>query len=139
MTDQELLQAMKAMLTEANQELRQDIMQDVTTMMAETKQDIMQDVTTMLAETKQDITQNFTAMLTETKQDLRQDIMQDVTTLMDAEFKSKFNLLAEGQQAILDHLPDPEDIETTEHRLSVLELSVKKLNREVKQLKAANE
>ena len=47
------------------------------------------------------------------------------------------NLLAENQQIILDRLPDPEDAQLLERRVDTLELAVRKLNREISELKKA--
>lgn len=68
----------------------------------------------------------------------RKDIMRDVVTLMDAEFKPRFDTLAEGQDIILQKLERLEDMDIMDTRISALEAMVKKLNREMNQLKQAN-
>ena len=68
----------------------------------------------------------------------RADIMQDVTTLMDTQFSHRFDLLAEGQQIILEKLERLDDMDIMDTRISALEAMVKKLNREMGKLKQAN-
>ena len=62
--------------------------------------------------------------------------------LLDAEVTPKFDLLAEGQEAILDRLDRMkdrlEDMDVMDSRITALEAMVKKLNREVAALKKAN-
>ena len=65
----------------------------------------------------------------------RQEIMKGVSVLMEQEFRPQFNLLAEGQQIILEKLGPLEDLEVLETRVSALEAMVKKINRELAQLK----
>ena len=67
----------------------------------------------------------------------RKDIMQSAAALLDAEFTPKFNLLAENQQIIMEKLEPLEDLPVLEARVSALETMVKKLNRQVNQLKKA--
>lgn len=95
--------------------------------------------------TDQELLQAMKAMLAETKQDIRQEIqesekriMQNVAVLMDADFGPRFSALSEQIDLFCQKLTDPEVIEALDCRVSALELSVKKLNRDVKQLKATN-
>lgn len=76
----------------------------------------------------------------ETKELLAQqkrEIMQEVGVLIENEVTPKFNLLAEGQEEILRRMPSEEDMDIIDGRLTALEASVRKLNREVAQLKKA--
>lgn len=57
--------------------------------------------------------------------------------IIDADIRRSIDLLGEGQQIIIDRLPDPEQAEVTEARLSALEISVRKLNKDMKELKKA--
>lgn len=93
----------------------------------------LQAIAQMMDSIKKDITQEASGLLTEQ----RKGIMQDVTTLMDADFSHRFDLLAEGQQTILEKLERLEDMDIMDTRLTALEAMVKKLNREVNQLKKA--
>ena len=65
----------------------------------------------------------------------KREIMQEVGVLIENEVTPRFNLLAEGQEDILRRMPDEDDI--VDERLSTPEAMVKKLNREVAQLKKA--
>lgn len=67
----------------------------------------------------------------------KQDIMHDVKVLLDTEVTTRFNLLAEGQQTILEKLERLDDIEVMDTRVTALEAMVKKLNREMEKLKKA--
>ena len=66
-----------------------------------------------------------------------QDDISGIKVRLDVEVNEKFNLLAENQQIILDRLPDPEDAQLLERRVDTLELAVRKLNREISELKKA--
>ena len=57
--------------------------------------------------------------------------------LLDTEVTTRFNLLAEGQQAILEKLERLDDMEVMDTRITALEAMVKKLNREMEKLKKA--
>ncbi len=63
--------------------------------------------------------------------------MHDVKVLLDTEVTIRFNLLAEGQQTILEKLERLDDIEVMDTRITALEAMVKKLNREMEKLKKA--
>lgn len=69
---------------------------------------------------------------------IRQDVHQDMKALLDLEVNKKLELLAEGHEAIFEKLPAPEDAEILDTRITALEAMVKKLNRDVTQLKKAN-
>ena len=78
--------------------------------------------------------QALRAMMKEELQIQKAEIMHDVTVLMDAQFKHRFDLLAENQGIMIEKLDDMEIMDT---RIAALEAMVKKLNREVQQLKKA--
>jgi len=67
----------------------------------------------------------------------KREIMREVGVLIENEVTPKFNLLAEGQEDILRRMPSEDDMDIIDGRLTTLEASVKKLNREVAQLKKA--
>lgn len=58
-------------------------------------------------------------------------------TLIDQEVTPKFNLLAENQATMMEKLEKLDELETLDIRVTTLEAAVKKLNREVQQLKKA--
>ena len=67
----------------------------------------------------------------------QKEIMQEVGGLLENAVTPRFNLLAEGQEEILRRMPSEEDMDIIDGRLTALEASVRKLNREVAQLKKA--
>ena len=67
----------------------------------------------------------------------KREIMQEGGVLIENEVTPRFNLLAEGQEDILRRMPDEDDMDIVDERLSTPEAMVKKLNREVAQLKKA--
>ena len=69
-------------------------------------------------------------------EEMRSEI-SGIKVRLDVEVNEKFNLLAENQQIILERLPDPEDTQLLERRVDTLELAVRKLNREISELKKA--
>lgn len=60
-----------------------------------------------------------------------------IKTRLDVEVRHRFDLLAEGQQAILEKLERLDDMEVMDTRITALEAMVKKLNREMQKLKKA--
>ena len=81
--------------------------------------------------------QALRAMMKEELQIQKAEIMHDVTVLMDAQFKHRFDLLAEKQGIMIEKLEKLDDMEIMDTRIAALEAMVKKLNREVQQLKKA--
>ena len=58
-------------------------------------------------------------------------------TLIDQEVLPRFNLLAENQAIMMEKLERLDDMEVMDTRITALEAMVKKLNREMQQLKRA--
>ena len=67
--------------------------------------------------------------------DAEQRITKNTVMMMETKFEKRFNLLAEGQSAILEKLERLDDIEVMDTRITALEAMVKKLNREMEKLK----
>ena len=70
--------------------------------------------------------------------EMEQRITKSTVALMDAEFKERFNLLAENQDEILRRMPTEEDAELSDTRLAAIEAVVRKHSREIAALKKAN-
>ena len=104
-------------------------LQAIKEMFTEQRSGIMQDVSGMLAEHKADMVD----MLTEQKS----EIMQDASVLMESKFTPRFNLLAEGQQAIIDKLIPISRIERLEGEVNLLKTVVRQLSEDTQQLKKA--
>ena len=67
----------------------------------------------------------------------KQDIMHDVKVLLDTEVTTLFNLLAEGQQVIMDAITPKSEIEELRNEVSVLKLAIRTMNQEIAELKKA--
>lgn len=76
--------------------------------------------------TDQEMLQAMSKMMDEKLTAQRKDIMQDVVVLMDAEFKPKFNLLAEEMQNINERLDRMEKkIDRIEDKVAEHEIKLK--------------
>nr|DAM03204.1 MAG TPA: hypothetical protein [Caudoviricetes sp.] len=71
------------------------------------------------------------------KQEILDESTRRTKLLLDTEVTTRFNLLAEGQQTILEKLERLDDMEVMDTRITALEAMVKKLNREMEKLKKA--
>ena len=67
----------------------------------------------------------------------KRDIMQGVAVLMDEHFEKKFDLLAEGHEMMREKLEPLDELPLLDTRVSALEAAVRKLNRDVAQMKKA--
>lgn len=90
-----------------------------------------------IAQLMQDMKKEIIGETNELLAQQKREIMQEVGVLIENEVTPKFNLLAEGQEEILRRMPSEEDMDIIDGRLTALEASVRKLNREVAQLKKA--
>ena len=88
---------------------------------------------TKLALQKTDIMHDVSGMFAQQKTEM----MQEVSVLMDSKFTPRFNLLAEGQQAILDKMTPVSRVEALEDRVRFLEVIVRQLNEDMQVLKKA--
>ena len=64
------------------------------------------------------------------------EIMNEVKVLNENEVTPKFNLLAEGQQAILEQLAPKSWLEKLEDEVNLLKIVIKQMNEEINALKA---
>lgn len=60
-----------------------------------------------------------------------------IKVLLDTDIHKSIALLGEGQQIIIDRLPDSAEIEAIEARLSAVEAIMRKHNRDINELKKA--
>lgn len=67
----------------------------------------------------------------------RKELMQDVVVLMDAEFTPKFNILAEGQQSILEKLVPRSRVDDLEEEVKFLKTVIRQMNDDIQELKKA--
>ena len=63
--------------------------------------------------------------------DAEQRITKNTVMMMETKFEKRFNLLAEGQSAILEKLERLDDMEVMDTRITALEAMEKKLNRDI--------
>lgn len=66
-----------------------------------------------------------------------EDRMDGLSVLLDLEIRKKIDLLVEGQEALMERLPDPAQADDIEHRLSAVEMVVKVHSRDINDLKKA--
>lgn len=80
-------------------------------------------------------------MTKEELQEIRSIVQEENTRQMNLMienfFTPRFNLLAENQEIMMERFAKPEDLEVLDTRVSALEAMVKKINRELKELKKA--
>ena len=93
----------------------------------------LQAIAQLMEKQKQDIMSETKGLLEQQKQ----DIMHDVKVLLDTEVSTRFNLLAEGQQAIMDAITPKSEIEELRNEVSVLKLAIRTMNQEIAELKKA--
>ena len=68
----------------------------------------------------------------------RKEIMQDMKALLDAEFQTKFNLLAEGIQDIQEKLVPRSRVDDLEEEVKFLKVLYRQMNEDLQELKKAN-
>ena len=105
--------------------------------LAHQKQDIMSETKGLLAQQKQEIMSETKGLLAQQKQEILDESTRRTKLLLDTEVTTRVNLLAEGQQTILEKLERLDDMEVMDTRINALEAMVKKLNREMEKLKRA--
>ena len=100
--------------------------------MALTKEDLQ-----AIAEMMKGMESRIDQKLEKQKQEILDEGTRRMKLLLDSEVTTRFNLLAEGQQTILEKLEHLDDMEVMDTRITALEAMVKKLNREMEKLKKA--
>ena len=96
-----------------------------------------QRITAMVDEKIAAAAQRITAMVDEKIAAAEQRITKNSVAMMEAYFNPKFNLLAEGQQAIREKVEGLEELRTLSDRVDVLEVVVQTHSREIANLKKA--
>ena len=77
-------------------------------------------------------------MVDEKLNDAEQRITKNMVALIDAEFKPRFDLLAEGQQDILERLVPRSRVDDLEEEMKFLKSVIRQISEEVQALKKAN-
>ena len=70
-------------------------------------------------------------------QAMEQRITKSMVALMDAEFKPKFELLAEGQRDILEKLVPRSRVDDLEEEIKFLKSYIRRMNEDIQELKKA--
>ena len=71
------------------------------------------------------------------KQDILDESARRMKLLLDTEVTTRFNLLAEGQKAVMDAITPKSEIEELRNEVSVLKLAIRTMNQEIAELKKA--
>lgn len=69
--------------------------------------------------------------------ELKEYTTQQINLMVENILEPRFNLLAENQQIMMEKLEKTEEIDAMDTRVTVLEVAVKKLDRDVRELKKA--
>ncbi|MCR5843115.1 MAG: hypothetical protein K6G66_04075 [Oscillospiraceae bacterium] len=85
----------------------------------------------------QKISEIVSRAISENNKELREELHEDFMTIIESEVRPQLLLLAEGHEALLEKINRIEKNTEVEGRLDILENAVKKLNREVAELKKA--
>ena len=105
--------------------------------MEQQKREIVQEIKGFVVEEIAASERRITAMVDEKIAASEQRITKNSVAMMEAYFTPKFNLLAEGQQAIQEKVEALEDLRTLTDRVDVLEVVVQTHSREIANLKKA--
>lgn len=86
---------------------------------------------------KQNIMSETKGLLARQQQDILDESTRRMKLLLDTEVTTRFNLLAEGQQAIMDAITPKNEIEQIRSEMDVLKLAVRTLSQDLAELKKA--
>ena len=139
------LQAITQVMLQAMEQQKRGIVQEIKGFVAEeiaaSEQRMTQQITAVvdekIAASEQRMTQRITAVVDEKIAASEQRITKNSVAMMEAYFNPKFNLLAEGQQAIREKVEALKEIRTLSDRVDVLEVVVQTHSREMANLKKA--
>ncbi|KAB4834481.1 hypothetical protein GAG88_27725 [Bacteroides thetaiotaomicron] len=133
MIDKEMLAAMQLLLEPINARLDE---------LSELKSDVQQLDQRFSSQLGQ-VEERFSSQLGQVEEKLSSRLdqvenrMDGLSVLLDLEIRKKIDLLVEGQEALMERLPDPAQADDIEHRLSAVEMVVKVHSRDINDLKKA--
>ena len=81
--------------------------------------------------------QAIAQLMEKQKQEILDESTRRMKLLLDTEVTTRFNLLAEGQQVIMDAITPKSEIEELRNEVSVLKLAIRTMNQEIAELKKA--
>lgn len=90
-----------------------------------------------IAEIMQGMESRIDQKMEKQKQEILDESTRRMKLLLDTEVTARFNLLAEGQQAILEKLVPMSRIEAVEADIAILKQAVRAMNQEIDELKKA--
>lgn len=76
-------------------------------------------------------------LLAQQKQEILAETAQAMNVLIETKVQTQLNILAEGQQAILEKLVPRSRVDDLEEEVKFLKVIVRKMNEEIQQLKQA--
>ncbi len=76
-------------------------------------------------------------LLAQQKQEILTETTQAMNVLIETKVQTQLNILAEGQQAILEKLVPRSRVDDLEEEIKFLKVIVRKMNEEIQQLKQA--
>ena len=97
----------------------------------------LQAIAQLMEKQKQDIMSETKDLLAQQKQEILDESTRRMKLLLDTEVTTRFNLLAEGQQAIMDSITPKSEIEELRNEVSVLKLAIRTMNQDIAELKKA--
>lgn len=90
-----------------------------------------------IAEMMKGMESHIDQKLEKQKQEILDESTRRMKLLLDTEVTTRFNLLAEGQQAIIEAITPKSEIEELRSEVSVLKLAIHTINQEIAELKKA--
>lgn len=90
-----------------------------------------------IAEMMKGMESHIDQKLEKQKQEILDESTRRMKLLLDTEVTTRFNLLAEGQQAIIEAITPKSEIEELRSEVSVLKLAIRTMNQEIAELKKA--
>ena len=76
-------------------------------------------------------------LLAQQKQEILTETTQAMNVLIETKVQTQLNILAEGQQAIMEKLVPRSRVDDLEEEIKFLKVIVRKMNEEIQQLKQA--
>ncbi len=128
-----IAQTVKESVAENNSAIRKDMEEAL----SKQREEIQAELAGALSKQKKEIHEELVTALSEQKDELRKEIREDVMTIIESNVTRKLLILAEDNQSLLEKIKRVEKNDEVIDRIVILEEAVKKLNKEVEELKRA--
>lgn len=99
-------------------------------------QELLQSIRQIVREETENVIEEKTSPLIK-RLDAMENSVSGVKVLLDTEIRRNIMTIAERHQVILDRLPDADEMEAMEARLSAVEVVVRKHSKDIQNLKRA--